>query len=186
MATIRNKRLLKTLEIDGRQLALSTFRQVPVGDLKKVSRAITILQQSNARLGKVVKHMHVYYEQKYKTKVVELEAALERKCRKIARLREESAPPSYLFIVRKENCVYFYKNFADVNAILRNSDDCRVLLCRVSKATIVEQALCTAVASSKYTDCIVATSNTIQFIRSADADSFENDVQIMFNSGSNN
>ncbi|ACI28735.1 agip33 [Agrotis ipsilon multiple nucleopolyhedrovirus] len=175
MSTIRNKRLVRTIE-----QAEAKFRQVPICDLKKMSRAISILQQSNAHMGRIVKQMHNYYEQKYKIKVTELETALQRKCQKICQLQEDNPPPAYLFIARKENCVHFFEEFARLNEALRASNQWRVVLCRISKSTAVERALVITVARSKSNDRVVLTKNTIQFQSSDEAEAFEKDIRLMF------
>ncbi|AIZ48587.1 asb029 [Agrotis segetum nucleopolyhedrovirus B] len=177
MSTIRNKRLVRTIE----QIeAQNKFRQVPICDLKKVSRAISILQQSNARMGRIVKCMHNYYEQKYKIKVSELETALQRKCQKIAQLQDDNTPPAYLFIVRNKNCVQFFEEFAQLNEALRDNNQWRVVLCRISKSTAVERALVITVARSKSNDTVVLTKNSIQFQSNDEAEAFEEDIRLMF------
>lgn len=172
MSTIRNKRLLRTLE-------QANFRQVPVDDLRKVSRAITILQQSNAKLSKVVKQMHVFYERKYKSKLIELQGALNHKKQQIAELEEDN-PPSFLFVVRQKNNVHLFEHFEQVNEVVGQGDG-RVLLCRLTKSLAVERALCIAVAKSKCGENVVIRSNCLVFEHGADADSFEKDVRVMFN-----
>jgi biopolymer transport protein ExbD len=175
---MRNKRLLRTLELQQQQQ--SDYRQVPVDDLLKVSRAISILQQTNTKLNRIVKHMHVFYEKKYKCKLDELHGALERKRQKIIELREEKSA-SFLFIVRQDNCVHLYEQFEQVNKALSEAGSGRVALCRLTKTVAVERALCLAVAKSKCGDNVVIRDNTtLVFVRGADADEFEKSVRVMF------
>lgn len=169
---MRNKRLLRSME-------QSQFRQVPVNDLKKLSRAITILQNSNLKLKNILSRLHLYYEQKYKMKVFQLEVALDHKERKINKLHEDCRP-EYLFILRSENNVFLYKDFADVNKKIRETSDSRVILCRISKAAAVERALVVALAHSRFENYVNVTTNHITFSRTADIDEFEKDVQMMF------
>ncbi|WBB27189.1 hypothetical protein [Mythimna sequax nucleopolyhedrovirus] len=173
MSTIRNKRLLRTME----QL---NFRQVPVEDLKKVSRAISILQQSNAKLSKVLKQMHVFYERKYKLKLVELEGALSHKKRQIEQLEEE-IPTSFLFLVRQDNVVHLIEDFERVNEILCRGGG-KVLLCRLTKNLAVERALCIALAKSNCADSVeLREHNCLEFKHTSDVDTFDKDVRLMFN-----
>ncbi|AIE47755.1 hypothetical protein pesp024 [Peridroma alphabaculovirus] len=173
MSTIRNKRLLRTLE-------QANFRQVPVNDLKKVARAIDILQQTNARLCKVIKTLRLYYERKYKLKLANLQCSVETKRRRIAELQEKLSP-AYLFVVRKDNCIHLHEHFAQVNAALLSNASTRVLLCRISQTSHMERALCVAVAKSKFGDNVVTRDDdTVVFLRTADADEYERDVRVMF------
>lgn len=124
--------------------------------------------------------MHGYYEQKYKIKLTQLETALQRKCEKIAQLKEDSLP-AYLFIVRRENCILFFEEFAQLNKVLSTANnDLRVILCRISKATTVERALVMALARSKFGDRVQVSNSTIVFQQSHDADAIEKDIRIMF------
>ncbi|AAM95022.1 hypothetical protein [Mamestra configurata nucleopolyhedrovirus B] len=174
MSTIRNKRLLRTME----QL---NFRQVPVEDLKKVSRAITILQQSNAKLSKVLKQMHVFYERKYKLKLVELEGALSHKKRQIEQL-EEDIPTTFLFLVRQDNVVHLIEDFEKVNEILSQSGGGKVLLCRLTKSLAVERALCIALAKSNWGDSVkLRDNNCLEFKHAHDIDAYDKEVRVMFN-----
>ncbi|ACI47394.1 unknown [Spodoptera litura nucleopolyhedrovirus II] len=121
MATIRNKSLLRSLEQENTKV-----RQVPVSDLKKVSRAISILQQSNAALAKLVNNLQMYYERKYKSKVLELQTALQLKTQTIAQI-EQDFVVEYLFVVKIKNCVYLLNDFEAVNKYLSDNSDCRVI-----------------------------------------------------------
>ncbi|CDG72643.1 Unknown (Se28) [Spodoptera exigua multiple nucleopolyhedrovirus] len=141
MATIRNKSLLRSLEHDRAESASTSngnssnhkvVRQVPVSDLKKVSRAISILQQSNATLAKLVNNLHMYYERKYKSKVLELQTALQLKTQTIAQI-EKDFVVEYLFVVKIQNCVYLLDDFERVNKYLSENQDCRVVLCYQSR-----------------------------------------------------
>lgn len=172
MSTIRNKRLLRSIE-------QSQFRQVPVNDLKKLSRAISILQHSNFRLKKILNRMHLYYEKKYKMKMFQLEAALDYKDLKINKL-QENCRAEYLFVLKSENHVLIYDDFAEVNRKIRESSDCKVILCRISKAVAIERALIVALAHSRFENYVRVTTNQITFLRIEDIVEFEKDVQMMF------
>ncbi|AUV65293.1 hypothetical protein [Alphabaculovirus myunipunctae] len=173
MSTIRNKRLLRTLE-------QSNYRQVPIADLKKVSRAIYILQETNARLNKILKNMHAYYDKKYKCKIDELQRAIDRKDEDIAELLEENSP-RFLFVVRNAKSVYLYEDFDRVNRACGVAGS-RVVLCRFSKRVTVEKALCVTVAKSKCgKNVTMLADDTLEFVNDCDADSFETDVRVMFN-----
>ena len=175
MAAIRNKSLLRSIEQENNK-----FRQVPVSDLKKVSRAISILQQSNATLAKLVNNLHLYYERKYKSKVVELQTALQKKGQAIARLHKDFVI-EYLFVVRIENCVYLLDNFDAANRYLSENCKSRMVLCRISKSTSsVERALVAALAVSKCPERVRVNGNEIIFQHASDVDNFENELRIMF------
>nr|QKO28905.1 hypothetical protein [Spodoptera exigua multiple nucleopolyhedrovirus] len=188
MATIRNKSLLRSLEHDRAESASTSngnssnhkvVRQVPVSDLKKVSRAISILQQSNATLAKLVNNLHMYYERKYKSKVLELQTALQLKTQTIAQI-EKDFVVEYLFVVKIQNCVYLLDDFERVNKYLSENQDCRVVLCRISKSSSVERALVSALAISKCPERIRVNGDEIIFQNADDLDKFENELRIMY------
>lgn len=174
MATIRNKSLLRSLEQENTKV-----RQVPVSDLKKVSRAISILQQSNAALAKLVNNLQMYYERKYKSKVLELQTALQLKTQTIAQI-EQDFVVEYLFVVKIRNCVYLLNDFEAVNKYLSDNSDCRVILCRISKSSNVERALISALAVSKCPERIRVNGDEIIFQTPDDLDKFENELRIMY------
>ncbi|QNV47785.1 hypothetical protein [Alphabaculovirus altersperidaniae] len=183
MATIRNKSLLRSLveqeQHQQQESSNSGFRQVPVTDLKKVSRAISILQQSNSTLAKLVNNLQVYYERKYKSKVLELQAALQIKTQKIAEI-ETDLMVEYLFVIKIRNRVYLLDKFERVNRYLSENQECRVILCRILKSSDVERALISALAVSKCPERICVNGDEIIFQNISDLDKFENELRIMY------
>jgi hypothetical protein len=129
-------------------------------------------------LSKFIKHLHI----SYKSKIDELQNAVDRKKEEIAELREENSP-NFLFVYREHNYVHLYDEFDQVNRALREGNgrvDCRMILCRISKAVAVEKALCVTVAKSKYGKKVLVNDNTLVFLSSLDVDNFETDVRVMF------
>ena len=160
-----------------RTLEEANFRQVPVNDLKKVSRAIAILQQRNARLENALKHMHVFFEHKYKLKLIRLQGALDHKKQQIAELEEDNQS-EFLFVVRQHNHIYLLEDFGKVNELLSNGGG-RVVLCRLTKTLAIERALCIALAKSKCSDQIVVDDYKIKFVTKVEANKFEDALRGM-------
>ncbi|ABM45738.1 unknown protein [Spodoptera frugiperda multiple nucleopolyhedrovirus] len=79
-----------------------------------------------------------------------------------------------------DNCVYMFDDFSNVNAMLGEDKQCRVILCRISKSAAAERALVAALAVSKCQERVLINNNELIFQLSSDLDEFENEVRIIF------
>ncbi|QEI03634.1 hypothetical protein [Rachiplusia nu nucleopolyhedrovirus] len=96
MSTLRNKCLLRSLEM----LESNNFRRVAVNDLKKISEAFKILQDTNVTLTRNMQKMSSYYAEKYKTKLNQLQALVVKKDKQLRVLHKQARGE------RPQNCVH--------------------------------------------------------------------------------
>ncbi|ABF47466.1 Chch142-like protein [Clanis bilineata nucleopolyhedrovirus] len=173
MSTLRNKSLIKSMQ----QQTEPEFHTVSVENLKKITRAVLLLKQSNLRLNKMLKHMSMEYEEKYKAKIQRLRADIAKKNRKITRLRNKIQ--QFICIMRHQNEFVFRTKPPTGNEI--DESPGMVIIYKPSIDPKVDKSVCLSVAKAKYKNfMLVNNMNTIMFQRTHEADCFELDIRQMF------
>lgn len=153
------------------------FHTVSVENLKKITRAVLLLKQSNLRLNKMLKHMSMEYEEKYKAKIQRLRADIAKKNRKITRLRNKIQ--QFICIMRHQNEFVFRTKPPTGNEI--DESPGMVIIYKPSIDPKVDKSVCLSVAKAKYKNfMLVNNMNTIMFQRTHEADCFELDIRQMF------
>lgn len=183
MATLRNKCLIRSL-----QILNNNYRRVAVTDLKKISEAMNILQESNLKLTRTIQKMSSYYAEKYRSKLQNLQSSIDRKEKRIRELakRIDERGRRCIFIIRHENSIRFYSSVETLNKFilqptvsLRNF---KILLCRNTRDVKSDRSVCIALARAKYENFVSIENNRrIVFMENEDADSFEQDIKQMLN-----
>lgn len=164
------------------------YRRVAVTDLKKISEAFKILQDSNQALTKNMQRLTSYYAEKYKLKLHQMQTLVVKKNRELRNLhkRLEEKGRKTVFVVRQENTIRFFTSLNAFNKYMRqqatlNAQNVKILLCRNVIDVKRDQSVCIALAKAKYENFVSIENKSIVFAESADADTFEQDIKQMLN-----
>nr|AOL57138.1 hypothetical protein [Chrysodeixis includens nucleopolyhedrovirus] len=179
MSTLRNKCLVRSI-----QILEKTYRRVSVEDLKKISEAMAILQESNGKLTRTLQKMSSYYAERYKNKIENLQNSIDKKDRHIKDLYKQIDEKNQkgVFIVRLDNSVCFYSSIESLNKAIKQSksvQNIKLLLYRSACDIKSERAVCIAIAKAKYKNYVSVENRKIIFVQSDDVDSFESDIKQM-------
>ncbi|QYC92737.1 Hypothetical protein Trvi_ORF141 [Trabala vishnou gigantina nucleopolyhedrovirus] len=170
-----------TFQKDLRKQLYKYYKQpmqiVSVENLKRISEAFAILKNSNKKLVACLKSVSTRYEQRYKMRLKKLSIVLNRKIRRLQKLRQKlNCARRYIMIVRQNNTFTFYTN---VNCIKKNNF--KIIVYKLSVDPVVDKAVCISVAKTKYGErANVLLHKTIVFASSVEADSFAEDIKQMF------
>lgn len=164
----------------------NNYRRVAVTDLKKISEAFKILQESNQALTRNMQKMASYYADKYKTKLNQMQTLIVKKDRQLRLLHKqlEEKGRKTVFVVRQENCIKFYSSLDSLNKYMKHQAsikalNIKILLCRSVTDIKRDRSVCIALARAKYKNFVSIENKCIIFNESADADSFEQDIKQM-------
>nr|UPO71154.1 orf135 [Trichoplusia ni single nucleopolyhedrovirus] len=179
MSTLRNKCLIRSI-----QILEKNYRRVSVGDLKKISEAMAILQESNTKLTRTLQKMSSYYAERYKNKIQNLQNSIDKKDRHIKDLYKQIDEKNQrgVFIVRFGNSVCFFSSLESLNKTIKQSatvQNLKIILYRGGCDIKSDRSVCMAIAKAKYKNYVSIENRKIVFVESADADSFELDIKQM-------
>ncbi len=115
----------------------NNYKRVAITDLKKISEAFKILQDSNQALTRNMQKMASYYAEKYKTKLNQMQTLLVKKDRQLRLLHKqlEEKGRKTVFVVRQENTIKFFTSLDGLNNYVKHQAsikamNVKILLCR--------------------------------------------------------